>query len=227
MRVRERRANSRKTHHAVRHFLRAEQFLSPRPGPCLQRKIGSLVMAACIIKRLSLPGLVFGWVAALVLDPTRGSSLATLPEFTHHGQADWINSMPLTAGGLRGKVVLVEFWAFDCINCLHSAAFVESMADKHTAAGLVVIAVHTPELPEEKAPANVRDAVKRLAIKYPVMIDGDYSFWKAMNNHYWPAFYVIGTDGRIRAQDIGEVHIGDPAALRLESTITQLLAARN
>jgi thiol-disulfide isomerase/thioredoxin len=201
----------------------------PGPGRVfgLQLKKGLRVMAAWLFKNLRLPELLLGIIAVLALETARGSSPATLPQFTHPGQADWINSMPLSTAGLRGKVVLVEFWAFDCINCLHSAAFVESMADKHSAAGLVVIGVHTPELPEEKAPANVRDAVKRLAIKYPVMIDGDYSFWKAMNNRYWPAFYVIGSDGRIRAQEIGEMHIGDAAALRLESTITELLAARN
>ncbi len=184
-------------------------------------------MAACFIKDLSFHGLLLGSMAALVLKSASAAAPPTLPEFTHHGQADWVNSAPLSAAELRGKVVLIEFWAFDCINCLHSAPFVESMAAKHAPAGLVVIGVHTPELPEEKAPANVRDAVKRLAIKYPVMIDGDYSFWKAMDNRYWPAFYVIGADGRIRAQDIGEMHIGDSAALRLESTITQLLASRN
>jgi thiol-disulfide isomerase/thioredoxin len=181
-------------------------------------------MAAWIFKNLNSPGLLLGILTALVLACANASSPPTLPEFTHHGQTDWINSTPLTAEALRGKVVLVEFWAFDCINCLHSAAFVESMAEKHAAAGLVVIGVHTPELPEERSAAKVRDAVKRLAITYPVMIDGDYSFWKAMGNRYWPAFYVIGADGRIRATDIGEMHIGDTAALRLESTITQLLA---
>jgi hypothetical protein len=99
----------------------------------------------------------------------------------------------------------------------------ESMAERHAAAGLVVIGVHTPELPEERVAAKVRDAVKRLAIRYPVMIDGDYSFWKVMNNRYWPAFYVIGADGRIRAQDIGEMHSGESPALQLESTIDELL----
>jgi thiol-disulfide isomerase/thioredoxin len=183
-------------------------------------------MVTWIFKNLSSHGLLLGIVMALVLDSANASSPPTLPEFTHRGQSDWINSTPLAAEGLRGKIVLLEFWAFDCINCLHSAAFVESMAEKHTAAGLVVIGVHTPELPEERSPANVRDAVKKLAITYPVMIDGDYSFWKAMDNRYWPAFYVIGADGRIRAMEVGEMHIGDTAALRLESTLTQLLAAR-
>jgi thiol-disulfide isomerase/thioredoxin len=176
-----------------------------------------------VIKNLSLLAASLT-VAALGFNDSVRAAPATLPDFTHHEQADWINTTPLTVEALRGKVILVEFWAFDCINCLHSAAWVQSMAEKHAAAGLVVVGVHTPELPEERVPSRVRDAVKRLAIKYPVMIDGNYSFWKRMDNRYWPAFYVIGADGRIRAQDIGEMHVGEPAALQLESTISQLLA---
>jgi thiol-disulfide isomerase/thioredoxin len=150
-----------------------------------------------------------------------------VPQFTHVQPAEWINSKPLTVAELRGKVVLVEFWAFDCINCLHSAAWIRTVADQQAAAGLVVIGVHTPELPQEKIATNVLDAVRRLDIKYPVMLDGDYSFWNAMNNRYWPAFYVIGPDGRVRAQAIGEMHAGEANALDLESTIQQLLAAHN
>jgi thiol-disulfide isomerase/thioredoxin len=169
----------------------------------------------CLVALLAL--------AALGCEDTVHAAPEALPDFTHHDRADWITSTPLTVEALRGKVILVEFWAFDCINCLRSAAWVESMAEKHAAAGLVVIGVHTPELPEERVAAKVRDAVQRLAIRYPVMIDGDYSFWKAMNNRYWPAFYVIGADGRIRAQDIGEMHVGESPALQLESTIDELL----
>lgn len=164
-------------------------------------------------------------VIALGVDGSLQAAPVALPDFTHHDPEDWINATPLTLEALRGKVVLVEFWAFDCINCLHSAAWVESMAAKHAAAGLVVIGVHTPELPEERIASKVRDAVKRLAIRYPVMIDGDYSFWKAMDNRYWPAFYVIDANGRIRAQEIGEMHSGESAALQLESTINELLGS--
>jgi thiol-disulfide isomerase/thioredoxin len=168
-----------------------------------------------------------GLLTALLVARASAASPSSIPEFTHTQAADWINSRPLNVAELRGKVVLVEFWTFDCINCLHSAAWLKSVADQQAAAGLVVIGVHTPELPEEKIPANVRAAVQRLDIKYPVMIDADYSYWNAMNNRYWPAFYVIGADGRVRAQAIGEMHTGEANALQLESTIKQLLAARN
>src|SRR6202048_432300 len=91
----------------------------------------------------------------------RGASPGAAPEFSHRAAADWINSAPLTLAGLRGKVVLVEFWAFECVNCLNSTAWVESVARDKADAGLVVVAVHTPELPAERDPAAVRSAVER------------------------------------------------------------------
>jgi len=120
-----------------------------------------------------------------------------------------------------------SFGPFYCINCLHSAAWVESLTKQDAGASLTVIGVHTPELPDERLLANVRAAVKRLGISYPVMIDGDYSYWNALNNRYWPAFHVIDRDGRVRAQAIGELRMGESNALQLESVIHQLLAAGN
>jgi thiol-disulfide isomerase/thioredoxin len=164
---------------------------------------------------------------AVLLGGALAASPALAPQFTHTRTEDWINSSPLTLAQLRGRVVLIEFWAFDCSNCLHSAAWVESLVKRDAAAGLTVIGVHTPELPEERQAANVRDAVKRLGITYPVMLDGDYSYWHALNNQYWPAFYLIGRDGRVRAQAIGEMHAGESNASQLESAISQVLAAGN
>jgi thiol-disulfide isomerase/thioredoxin len=184
-------------------------------------------MRTLFINNLGSRAVLTGVLGALLLYGAQAAAPARIPEFTHPQSADWINTRPLTVAELRGKVVLVEFWAFDCINCLRSAAWLKSVAEQQAAAGLVVIGVHTPELSQEKISANVRDAVKRLDIKYPVMIDADYSYWNAMNNRYWPAFYVIGADGRIRAQAIGELHAGESSALQLESTIKQLLATRN
>ena len=147
------------------------------------------------------------------------------PEFTHRAPADWLNSAPLELGKLRGKVVLVEFWAFECVNCLNSRAWVESEAQAKANAGLVVVAVHTPELRDERSSDNVRAAVARLAIHYPVMIDGDYSYWNALGNQYWPAFYLIGRDGLVHGRALGELHVGDGSARPVETLIDQLLAA--
>jgi len=147
------------------------------------------------------------------------------PEFTHREPADWLNSAPLELAKLRGKVVLVEFWAFECVNCLNTGAWVESEARTKAGAGLVVIGVHTPELRDERSPDNVRAAVARLGIHYPVMIDGDYSYWNALGNQYWPAFYLIGRDGLVHGRAVGELHVGDGSGHRVETLIDQLLAA--
>jgi len=147
------------------------------------------------------------------------------PEFTHSLPAEWLNSAPLKLAQLHGKVVLVEFWAFECVNCLNSRPWVEKIAQDKAAAGLVVVAVHTPELRDERSPDNVRAAVARLGIHYPVMIDGDYSYWNALGNQYWPAFYLIGRDGLVHGRAIGELHVGDGTGQRVESLIEQLLAA--
>lgn len=145
------------------------------------------------------------------------------PQFTHSRTEEWLNSKPLTLDSLRGKVVLVEFWTFDCINCLRSAAWVKKVASEKSTGGLVVIGVHTPELPQERDVTNVRKAVGKLGITYPVMIDGDYSYWSAMRNQYWPAFYLIDTEGRIRSTAVGEMHVGEARALKLERMIDELL----
>jgi hypothetical protein len=162
----------------------------------------------------------------LALTSLRVSSTPTKPvEFTHHQAGDWINSGPLTLAELKGKVVLVEFWAFQCVNCLNSKAWVESMEHDKSAAGLVVIGVHSPELPEERSPDAVRRAVSRLGIHYPVMVDSDHSYWNATHTKYWPTFCIIGRDGLLYASLIGEMHVGDERAKAVEAAIDQLLQA--
>jgi thiol-disulfide isomerase/thioredoxin len=164
--------------------------------------------------------------AAAFLGCARAATPTVAPELTHRSAADWINSQPLSLKALRGKVVLIEFWTFECVNCLRSGAWVKSVANRHAKDGLVVIGVHTPELPEERSPENVRAAVKRLGIEHPVMIDGDFSYWNAMGNQYWPAFYVLDAQGRIQNRSIGEMHVNEPRARQIEAVIEKLLAER-
>ena len=164
-------------------------------------------------------------VLAGIFPPALSQPPATLPEFTHLRSDEWVNSPALTLNKLRGKVVLVEFWAYQCVNCLNSAAWVEAIAEQQSSAGLVVIGVHTPELQQERSAENVRAAVKRLHVSYPVMLDPDYSYWRALRNKYWPAFYVVDRNGRIRSNAIGEMHIGAANANELEAVIKSLLAA--
>jgi cytochrome c biogenesis protein CcdA/thiol-disulfide isomerase/thioredoxin len=125
-----------------------------------------------------------------------------IPSFA--GATLWLNSPPLTAEGLRGKVVVVDFWTYSCINCLRALPYVESWYQKYKDHGLVVIGVHAPEFAFEKDANNVRRAVKDLKIAYPVALDNDYAIWQAFNNQYWPAHYFIDASGRIRAHHFGE-----------------------
>ncbi len=117
---------------------------------------------------------------------------------------EWINSPPLTKESLRGKVVLVDFWTFQCINCLNALPHVKELYAKYKDQGLVVIGVHTPELARERIPANVRAAVRDLGVTYPVVIDGDYAIWNSWQNQYWPAAYFVDARGRVRFHHFGE-----------------------
>src|SRR5208283_4929310 len=120
------------------------------------------------------------------------------------GAVAWLNSPPLTAEGLKGKVVLVDFWTYSCINCLRAIPYVRAWAEKYKDQGLVVIGVHAPEFAFEKNVDNVKKAVSDLKIGYPVAIDNDYAIWRAFNNQYWPAHYFIDAEGRIRHHHFGE-----------------------
>jgi len=136
------------------------------------------------------------------------TAMAPLPvegEFPPLGGATgWLNSQPLTAAGLRGKVVLVDFGTYTCINWLRSLPYVRAWAGKYKDQGLVVIGIHTPEFRFEKELDNVRRAVKDRNIDFPVAIDNDYAIWDAFDNQYWPALYVIDAKGRIRHHQFGE-----------------------
>jgi peptide-methionine (R)-S-oxide reductase len=120
------------------------------------------------------------------------------------GGTEWINSAPLTASAVRGKVVLIDFWTFECSNCLNALPHVKELEAKYRDKGLVVVGVHSPELADEKVPANVRDAVHRLGVVYPVVLDPQYRIWNAFHNEYWPAVYLIDANGRIRYHHFGE-----------------------
>ena len=126
----------------------------------------------------------------------------TMPPLT--GAVTWINSPPLTPDQLRGKVVVVDFWTYSCINCLRALPYVRAWAEKYRDQGLVVIGVHTPEFAFEKSEANVREAVNRLGVTYPVAMDNDFAVWRAFRNQYWPAHYFIDAQGRIRHHHFGE-----------------------
>jgi thiol-disulfide isomerase/thioredoxin len=135
------------------------------------------------------------------------------------GATGWLNSPPIGPAELRGKVVVVDFWTYTCVNWLRTLPYVRAWADKYKDQGLVVIGVHTPEFEFEKNPDNVRRAARDMQVRYPVGIDSQYSVWRAFDNHAWPAVYLIDARGRVRYTHFGE---GEYAAT--EKMIQQLLA---
>jgi thiol-disulfide isomerase/thioredoxin len=120
------------------------------------------------------------------------------------GATGWLNSAPLTPDGLRGRVVLVDFWTYTCINWLRTAPYRRAWAAKYADAGLAIVGVHTPEFGFEHDVDNVTRAVRDLRVEYPVAIDSDYGVWRAFENHFWPALYVADAEGRIRYHHFGE-----------------------
>jgi cytochrome c biogenesis protein CcdA/thiol-disulfide isomerase/thioredoxin len=135
------------------------------------------------------------------------------------GATEWINSPPLTAESLRGKVVLFDFWTYSCINCLRALPYVEAWAAKYRDRGLIVVGIHSPEFAFEKDIRNVRRAIADLGIAYPVAVDNDYELWRAFANRYWPAHYFVDATGQIRYR-----HFGEGEYERSETVIQQLLA---
>lgn len=121
-----------------------------------------------------------------------------------NGAVQWLNSPALTNESLKGKVVLVDFWTFDCINCKHTLPYVKDWAKKYEKDGLVVIGVHTPEYGFERIIDNVKDKVKEYGITYPVAIDNNYAIWRNFENQYWPAHYLVDAKGQVRFTHFGE-----------------------
>jgi thiol-disulfide isomerase/thioredoxin len=174
----------------------------------------AIALGTCLLAAACSPGAN----AAPATATTRDTAAAFAPGFT--GIDHWINSPPLTMAQLRGKVVLVEFWTYSCINCIHVMPYVKQWHKAYHDQGLVVVGVHTPEYDEEKATDKVRDAVKRFGIEYAVAQDNGYATWNAYSNQFWPAVYLIDKSGRVVYRHYGE---GDYAAT--EARIRQLLAA--
>ncbi len=207
----------------------------------LRRSFGAAMAlsALLIITGLDLPietgvsaFLPAGWSGALALDNQPPAAqdglpappadvvlgdLGSAPDFA--GISAWINSAPLTMADLRGRVVLVEFWTFACINCIHVQPYVNAWYEQYASAGLVVVGVHTPELSFERDLDNVRQAVSRAGLRYPVAFDPNFATWNAYHNSFWPALYFIDRTGRIR-----HTHFGEGDYQGSEQVIRQLLS---
>ena len=209
-------------------------------GEWVRRGLGVLVLAGVatillgldtgLLARLSIGGTTRLEQALLDRTPgggARSSSSAISPDGmlpvegvmpSLDGATVWLNSPPLTTEGLRGKVVLIDFWTYSCINCLRSLPYVKAWAEKYRDSGLVVIGVHAPEFAFERDLKNVRKAVSDLGVAYPVAVDNDWTIWKAFKNQYWPAHYFVDGQGRVRYH-----HFGEGEYDRSERVIQQLL----
>ena len=187
--------------------------LHPSSSRFSERRAFLASMAAA----LAAPGLAY---AAGPASPAAAlPDLGAAPEFT--GIERWLNSEPLSLAQLRGRVVLVDFWTYACINCILTLPHVNRWAEQYTPQGLTVVGVHTPEFPFERPTANVEAAMRRHGVKHPVAQDNRYGTWKAYSNQYWPATYLIDAQGRIRYK-----HFGEGEYERTEGVIRTLLAAR-
>ncbi len=139
-----------------------------------------------------------------------------IPEF--QGISQWLNSNPLTVQDLKGNVVLIQFWTFSCINCQRTLPYVTKWHDQYVAKGLKIIGVHTPEFAFERDANNIKDAMQKHGIKYPVPIDNEFKTWKAYGNEYWPHLYLADRQGNLVYD-----HIGEGAYEKTEQTIQKLL----
>jgi peroxiredoxin len=181
----------------------------------IRSKVGATVLATACLLGLALASHAEDEKTAQA-QPTLVDAQRAAPNFV--GISNWLNSGPLSIADLRGKVVLVDFWTYGCINCTRTLPHVRRLYDTYQDRGLVVVGVHTPEFPFEKVTSNVQTAIKRHGIKYPVAQDNEYATWKAYHNQYWPAQYIIDRNGTIVFEHAGEGQYDE-----IERTIQKLL----
>ncbi len=176
--------------------------------------LGAVLAAGLLIGHLNRGAVLASIPAGSLLPPS--SSYGRAPEFT--GIVDWENSAPLTMARLRGKVVLVDFWTYSCINCQHTLPFVAQWNRKYRDQGMVIVGVHSPEFEFEKDLGSIRQAMRQYGVVWPVAVDSNMKTWDAYNNAYWPAFYLVDRSGRIRY-----VHFGEGEYDRTDAVIQALL----
>jgi thiol-disulfide isomerase/thioredoxin len=174
----------------MNHLIRGHQFQQPQGGRSRRRFLGAAATTTAAI------GIgVYGWENVA----SDKAELASLERAT-----EWLNSQPLTAASLRGKVVVVEFWTYTCINWLRTLPYVRAWTQKYREQGLVVVGVHSPEFGFEHDLDNVSQAAKHLRVDYPIAVDNDYAIWRAFHNEYWPALYMVDARGHVRHHQFGE-----------------------
>jgi len=168
-------------------------------------KANQLLVAATLISAIGAPILALAGDKSMTPETKLAAAPSQTGELSSLSLATgWLNSEPLTAAGLRGKVVLVDVWTYTCVNWARTLPYVRAWAEKYREKGLVVIGVHSPEFPFERDVDNVRRAAKDMRVSYPSAIDNDFAIWRAFDNRYWPALYLVDANGRIRHHQFGE-----------------------
>jgi thiol-disulfide isomerase/thioredoxin len=180
------------------------RFLGTAAAAIAATQLGAFGSAKALVRQMT----------RAVVNPPIASDLPSLA-----GATAWLNSPPLTAAGLRGKVVVIDFWTYTCINWLRTLPYVRAWAEKYKDHGLVTIGVHTPEFAFEREIENVRRAAKEMRVNYPIAIDNEYAIWRGFNNEYWPALHFVDAHGRTRHHQFGEGEYEQS-----EKIIQQLLA---
>jgi len=153
----------------------------------------------------------------------QSTSQVKAPEFHQTSPDLWLNSEPLTMESLRGKVVMLDFWTFDCWNCYRSFPWMNEMEASFDSDDFIIIGVHTPEFEHEKVRENIEEKIAEFKLKHPTVMDNDFRYWKAMNNRFWPSYYLIDKNGNVRKNFIGETHANTRKAKQIEETIQALI----
>jgi thiol-disulfide isomerase/thioredoxin len=172
----------------------------------------------CKIRFLTLVAALFAAAC------TQAVNHAPLPEFTNSADQYWFNSKPLRVADLRGQVLLVDVWTYDCWNCYRSFPWLKALEAELAGESFQVIGIHSPEFEHERDPARVAAKIREFDLHHPVMMDNDFAYWRALGNRYWPAYYLVDRRGLIRFAHVGETHAGDARATRIEEQIRALLA---
>jgi cytochrome c biogenesis protein CcdA/thiol-disulfide isomerase/thioredoxin len=215
----------------LKRFLGAERWLRPALGAGILVAVTAVAFGfdRGILTRLSagrVSSLEQGLLSALhptsIPTPSKGDNQDEEDVPSFEGATAWLNSRPLDLGQLHGKVVLVDFWTYSCINCIRNLPYVEAWAKKYGPSGLVVVGVHTPEFAFEKDVDNVKKAIHDLGVTYPVALDNDYDIWSSFDNNYWPAHYLFDASGKLRYK-----HFGEGKTAESERWIQQLLTEQH
>lgn len=202
----------------------------PAPSAIANAEPMAIAAVSSTMKRSNILGLVAVAIVALgtchFAVGREKSSLSLgvkLPQFTQTAADAWINSPPLTTEALRGKVLLIDFWAFECWNCYRSFPWLNQLESHFKDRDFRVIGIHSPEFDRERDANSVRKKVAEFELKHPVMLDNDFAFWRAMGNRYWPAYYLVDKQGQVRHVFVGETHEGDAQSRRIRTAIGKLL----